>query len=594
MALNSGDPRKKKAAAPTAPAAPRTPTAPVAPAKQTAAAAPAAAPVVAPATTSTAPITPVVAPGLTLAAAPPTEKLPTTPEEIRDYVRGHYGYLAYYVDHPDVGPILIQAAQEGWDANRLRGALQPTAWWQDHSDAYRQWESLKALDPGEADRQRQQRGNEIRSALLKLGVPEDLFPPDKINQLVEDSKNMGWNSIELDYYVGKAVTESPTWRNQSEPSRAYDALARDNPAELERQRAARRLDIQSTAEQLGVHLDPGQLDQMVENTMRLGISNSAQIGQLLLNDARQTDYWKTTSAPDRAFQDLLVNDPAEARRKVDNIRLSVQAQLDTLGLTGVSDEYITAVATDALRYGWSGDQLTQRLQMDVRQTDYFKANAATGRDLDWKLANDPAQARQMIGGKAAEVHDLISRMGGNATGADVDALAVEAIRGNWSDAQLSDAVVDRYVGNGPLGGDALATASSLKSIAKQYMIEVNDAWVTDIVKRIAKGETSIEAAKEMLRSQAKATYPHLAQAIDSGLTAQDYYAPIQNAVANELELNPNAVDFTNAKYSGLMGMSVGDAKRWARDQPAWDVTEKSHQVRGSAAMTLLQKMGAMR
>lgn len=70
-----------------------------------------------------------------------------SPEEIDAYVRKTYGYMAGYLQDPEIGPILRQAATEGWDEARLRGAVSATNWWKTTSENAREFDALRQLDP---------------------------------------------------------------------------------------------------------------------------------------------------------------------------------------------------------------------------------------------------------------------------------------------------------------------------------------------------------------------------------------------------------------------------------------------------------------
>ncbi len=48
------------------------------------------------------------------------------------FVREQYGHMAWALDDEELGPILRKAAEEGWDANRLKGAVFQTNWFRRH------------------------------------------------------------------------------------------------------------------------------------------------------------------------------------------------------------------------------------------------------------------------------------------------------------------------------------------------------------------------------------------------------------------------------------------------------------------------------
>jgi len=84
--------------------------------------------------------------------------------------RQKYGYLAGFLNHPEVGPILRKAATEGWGELELYGAISKTSFWKNNSAAQRTWWQLQNEDPAEARRQVAQTQATIKNRAETLGV----------------------------------------------------------------------------------------------------------------------------------------------------------------------------------------------------------------------------------------------------------------------------------------------------------------------------------------------------------------------------------------------------------------------------------------
>ena len=78
-----------------------------------------------------------------------------TDDAIEAEVRRLFGEVAAFLDDPELGPILRQAAKEGWDNTRLAGMLRQTNYWKSNADSNRKWRILYTLDPATAEQQRQ-------------------------------------------------------------------------------------------------------------------------------------------------------------------------------------------------------------------------------------------------------------------------------------------------------------------------------------------------------------------------------------------------------------------------------------------------------
>lgn len=157
-----------------------------------------------------------------------------------------------------------------------------------------------------------------------------------------------------------------------------------------------------------------------------------------------------------------------------------------------------------------------------------------------------------------------------------------------------------FVKGSPNGGGQIAgNAAQLRTKLARYGLPVNDSQIADWARNLAEGTLDPDAVDEMIRNQAKARFPHLANAIDQGLTPDDYYAPYKSALANELEMNPNAIDFFNdPQWSSVIDggasgrpMTLTEAARFARSLPQWQTTEKANRQAASMELKILSTFG---
>lgn len=102
--------------------------------------------------------------------------------DYRQKARESFGALAAWLDHPEVGPILLKAAQEGWTGEKLQAAILQTTFWKTTSASQRVWDQLKLTDPAEAAKQAAAMAGTITGLLSKEGVP---LPPERVNALAE-------------------------------------------------------------------------------------------------------------------------------------------------------------------------------------------------------------------------------------------------------------------------------------------------------------------------------------------------------------------------------------------------------------------------
>lgn len=136
-----------------------------------------------------------------------------SPAEARDKAKSIYGYIGWFVDHPEVGPLILQGAQEGWDGARLQGALSKTNWWKTTSESARKWDALVASDPAQADRRVKETRLSLDIETGKLGIPVE---PSRLDDIAKSGLRFGWNPDELKL----AVAAEMRWR----PGQSHQGL----------------------------------------------------------------------------------------------------------------------------------------------------------------------------------------------------------------------------------------------------------------------------------------------------------------------------------------------------------------------------------
>ena len=127
---------------------------------------------------------------LAAAGLPPRD--PYNPS-IEETARAKYGHLAGFVNHPEIGPILKQAAAENWGEAELYGAVSATGWWKSTSAAQRTWWQLTNEDPAEARRLVNQTAATIQNRARTLGLN---IGSGSIGGLATTATQNGWTDAQ--------------------------------------------------------------------------------------------------------------------------------------------------------------------------------------------------------------------------------------------------------------------------------------------------------------------------------------------------------------------------------------------------------------
>lgn len=130
---------------------------------------------------------------------------PTKPVDPTQFARETYGYLSYFLDDPEIGSFLKQAAEKGWSKEVMQGELFKTQWWQKQSETTRNWLALSKTDPATAEFQISQRTADLSNKASVLGIG---LTPDRARQIATDSLRYGWNDTQLQTALANEINFS--------------------------------------------------------------------------------------------------------------------------------------------------------------------------------------------------------------------------------------------------------------------------------------------------------------------------------------------------------------------------------------------------
>lgn len=124
-----------------------------------------------------------------------SSSMPTaSSKDITATIASKYGYLAAFVKDPEIGPILIKAAQQDWDEATMKAALYKTNWWKTHSDTTRAWDAQVKLDPATTKAQIAAQLTNLQTEARNLGLIVD---PRRLSAMAVNSLRYGWNGQQV-------------------------------------------------------------------------------------------------------------------------------------------------------------------------------------------------------------------------------------------------------------------------------------------------------------------------------------------------------------------------------------------------------------
>lgn len=160
-------------------------------------------------------------------------KAPSTPSTIA-YIRENYGFLAGFLDIPDLRKILIEAgrrSQKGTPVSKewIQGKMYATPWWKKTAEVTRNWIALNGTDPATAKQRLASTKTQITSAATAAGVT---LTPDQIAKYALNVNKFGWSEQQVQSAIGHQLVYNPDKAAQGQAGLTVDKLKEMSSAYL--------------------------------------------------------------------------------------------------------------------------------------------------------------------------------------------------------------------------------------------------------------------------------------------------------------------------------------------------------------------------
>lgn len=234
------------------------------------------------------------------------------------------------------------------------------------------------------------------------------------------------------------------------------------------------------------------------------------------------------------------------------------------------------VLLEAAENEWSGT----KLRGELAKTRWWKTTSASARTWDADYAQDKATGEQLLRQTQGELAAQASRLGVTLSTADLRKMALNVRRLGWSPQQIAEALAGRFRQRDAKAGLGMATADSLRALAKDYGVGVSDREITGWTQRLLSGKADEEAWRADLVRRAKMLYGSIAESIDAGTTVADYFDPYARKAAEILGLNPEEVDFRDSRWQRALAVPGEGGKRTPMDFSQWETELKTNPLYG--------------
>lgn len=251
--------------------------------------------------------------------------------------------------------------------------------------------------------------------------------------------------------------------------------------------------------------------------------------------------------------------------------------------------------------GWAPAQL----QAAIEQTDWWRTTQASIRSWTEQTNDDPASAQAKIDQAKADITQAAAKLGVSIAPDRLNQIATDSLRLGWDNTQLQAAIGAEfhYTPGGQTG--SLATAEgSLRDLAQQYLVPLDDQTLASYEQQIAAGTATPDQFRLQFVQHAQSLFPGLSPQITVSNSTQNALAPWRNVAAQELGVAPDTIDFTQPKWNRFVNqidpksgqatpMSLYDTQRTLRSDATygWQYTKNGQDAAYQFQHSFLQAVG---
>lgn len=207
---------------------------------------------------------------------------------------------------------------------------------------------------------------------------------------------------------------------------------------------------------------------------------------------------------------------------------------------------LAKIVIDAGINQWDEGRILSALQA----TEWWKARNEAARAQEGLYRTDPATWEMNKSAIETQIKQFASVNGITLTADEAAYIAFQAYTKGWSSGEWQAQIVNQFMGVG--GQGAAPVGSRLNQMAAEYAVPLSDATLRQWEQQILTGMADENTFRAYLQEQAKSLFPGLANAIDRGITVQQYVAPYAEIAVQELGINPADIDWRDPKWSAAI------------------------------------------
>ena len=244
----------------------------------------------------------------------------------------------------------------------------------------------------------------------------------------------------------------------------------------------------------------------------------------------------------------------------------------------------------------------EKFMAEIRDTNWWKENSATQRQVQQMKSTDPATYSAQVDATKIQVQQLAAEIGAIIPPSKLGKIAAQVLETGASEDVIRN-TLGSYVNfqKGTLRGQAGAYSVSAKKFAYDQGVTLDDQTVKNQAALIARKMATEADFKNQITQQAVSAYPGYKQQLEAGQTIADIANPYVQIMAQELDLNPEAIKLTDPLIKQALNGVNADGKPTGMDQtaflgrlrndPRWGGTQAAQDKVMDVGYSVLKSMG---
>lgn len=245
-------------------------------------------------------------------------------------------------------------------------------------------------------------------------------------------------------------------------------------------------------------------------------------------------------------------------------------------------------------------------QSKFRATRWFRTQSESQRRWWVTASMDPGEARQQINAYKVALAQAAAAYGVQVPNSILGSMARGGLSKGFDptgpEMMYRLSILARRGGYATTGARRTAARAMQQTARRDYFYTMNSKNAAHWGDQIARGLKTEDDVRQIVAGRAAQLYPQFATGLKQGQTMYDLTDGARGIIAEQLELDPDTIDFTQGRWSEVLSyrdtktkqrrpMTASEVQRLARSDKRFWATAQGRQQDAALTQSLLQKFG---